>query len=112
MEIWHNNRCSKSRDTLKIIEDHKVKVEIINYLENPPSKEEIKAVLAKLGLKAQDIIRTSESEFKEKYKGKKLSESEWIDVLVKNPKLIERPIVIKGEKAVIGRPPENVLQLL
>jgi arsenate reductase len=112
MKIWHNNRCSKSRNTLKIIEEKNADVEVVNYLETPPSKAEIKDTLVKLGMKAQEIIRKGEADYKENFKGKDLSEDQWIDAMLKYPKLIERPIVIKGEKAVIGRPPENVLELL
>ncbi|WP_336246111.1 arsenate reductase (glutaredoxin) [Paracrocinitomix mangrovi] len=112
MEIWHNNRCSKSRQTLAIIEDSGTKVTIVNYLENPPTKKELKEVLVKLGMKAADIVRKGEDIYKEKFKGKELSEDEWIAALIDNPKLIERPIVIKGDKAVLGRPPENVNELL
>lgn len=112
MKIYHNPRCSKSRQTLKLIEDANVNVEIIDYLNNPPSEKELADTLKKLGLKAEDILRKGEDVFKQKFKGKALSEKEWIKAMIENPKLIERPIVIKGEKAVIGRPPENVNELL
>ena len=112
MKIWHNNRCSKSRNTLNIIQEKNEDVEIINYLETPPSKAEIKEVLKMLGVSAEEIVRKGEAEFKENYKGKNLSEDQWIEAMIKFPKLIERPIVIKGNKAVIGRPPENVLKLI
>ena len=112
MIIWHNNRCSKSRQTLGIIEDKKAEVEIRNYLEDVPSKKELKEVLAQLGLEANQIIRKGEAVYKEKYKGKELTNDQWIDAMIENPKLIERPIVIKDGKAVLGRPPENVLELL
>lgn len=112
MEIYHNPRCAKSRETLKLIEDSGVNVEIIEYLTNVPTKQQLKSVLKKLGMKASEIIRKNEAIFKEKYKGKELSEDEWLDAMVNNPKLIERPIVVKGDKAVLGRPPENVNALL
>lgn len=107
--IYHNPRCTKSRETLALIE--KEKPEIVEYLKTPPSATELKALLKKLGLTIQDIIRKKEPLFIEKFKDKKLSDEKWITVLVKNPVLIERPIVVKGNKAVIGRPPENVLKL-
>lgn len=112
MKILHNNRCSKSRLGLKILEESGAEFEIVNYLENPLDGAEIKSMLKKLNLPAEAIIRKGEKDFKENYKGKSLSEAEWIDAMVKFPKLIERPIVIKDEKAVVGRPPENINSLL
>jgi arsenate reductase len=85
---------------------------VIEYLKNPPDKTELQKILKSLGIKPSQLMRKSEGLFKEKYRGKNLSEDEWLDVLVKNPILIERPIVIKGNKAMIGRPPENVLKIL
>ena len=112
MIIWHNNRCRKSRETLAIIEGKTSDIQVVNYLETPPSKSELKDALKKLGMKAEQIIRKGEAEYKENFKGKELSEDEWINAMIKFPKLIERPIVIKGDKAVLGRPPENVNELL
>ena len=112
MKIYHNPRCSKSRQTLQLIEEKGAKVEIIEYLNHVPTKKELKDILAILKLNAVDILRKGEPVFKEKFKGKDLSNDEWIDAMVNYPKLIERPIVIKGNKAVLGRPPENVLDLL
>ena len=112
MKIYHNPRCSKSRQTLQLIHDNGAEVEIIEYLNNIPSKCELKEVLKKLNLKAEDIIRKGEADFKENYKGKVLTDDQWIDAMIKFPKLIERPIVVTGNKAVLGRPPENVLKLL
>lgn len=112
MKIYHNSRCSKSRCTLDIISEKGTDVTIVEYLKNPLTKSEIKELLVKLGMSAADLIRKGEVEFKENYKGKILSEDEWVDAMVKFPKLIERPIVVKGDKAVIGRPPEKVLELL
>lgn len=111
LKILHNPRCSKSRETLGLINDSGNDVEIIEYLKNIPSAEDIKLILAKLNMSAKEIIRTTEAVYKEKYKGLNLNEEEWIDAMVENPKLIQRPIVIKGNKAVIGRPPENVKEL-
>lgn len=112
MKIYHNPRCSKSRQTLAILEEKGVTFEIIDYLNQVPTKNELKAILKKLNLTAEKLIRKGEDIFKEKYKGKTLTEEEWIDAMIQNPKLIERPIVVKEEKAVLGRPPENVLELL
>ena len=112
MKIYHNPRCRKSRETLRIIEEAGVDVEIVKYLEDVPSAEELKDILNKLGIPAEKLLRKGEAIFKENYKGKTLSEEEWIKAMVENPKLIERPIVIKGNKAVLGRPPQNVEELL
>ena len=112
MKIYHNPRCSKSRETLSIIQEAGKKVEIINYLDTPPSDQELKAILSKLGIPAEQLLRKNELVFKEQFSDKSFSEDEWIKIMVKHPKLIERPIVIDGQKAVIGRPPEKVLALL
>jgi arsenate reductase len=112
LSIYHNPRCGKSRNTLAIISDKGLDVSVIEYLKTPPTKEELKAVVNKLGIKPEQLLRKGEAVFKEKYKGKELSDAEWIEAMVANPILIERPIVIKGNKAVIGRPPENVLELI
>lgn len=112
MKIYHNPRCRKSRETLQLIEDNNIQPEIFLYLEEKVSKKELKDVIKKLGIKPEQLLRKNEAIFKENFKGKTFSDSEWIDIMIENPKLIERPIVIKGEKAVLGRPPENVLSLL
>ena len=112
MKIYHNPRCSKSRQTLQIIKDHQQEVEVIEYLNHVPSKEELTELLDKLGLKATQILRKGETIFKENYKGKELENEEWIEAMVQYPKLIERPIVVKGDKAILGRPPENVISLI
>ena len=112
MKIFHNPRCRKSRETLQIIQDKNVEPEIVLYLEEKLSKAQMKKILKQLGMKAEQLLRKGEPVFKEKYKGKELSEDQWIDAMIENPKLIERPIVISGDKAVLGRPPENVLELL
>ncbi len=112
MKIYHNPRCSKSRQTLKLIQERGLEPEVIRYLDMPPTKEELRSLLKKLGLKAEELVRKGEALYKERYKGKELSEEDWLDVLSQNPRLIERPIVVKGSKAVLGRPPEKVLELL
>ena len=111
MKIYHNPRCSKSRKTLAIIREKGEEVEIVEYLNNPPNKIELKEVLKKLGMKPGQIIRKGESIYKENYKGKSYTDEEWIEIMANNPILMERPIVVKGNKAVIGRPPENVIDL-
>ncbi|MEX1001551.1 MAG: arsenate reductase (glutaredoxin) [Crocinitomicaceae bacterium] len=112
IKIWHNNRCSKSRQTLAILKDKTKEVEVVEYLTETPSEKEIREVLEKLSVSAESIIRKGEKEYKEHFKGKEMSEDMWIHAMLEYPKLIERPIVIKGDKAVIGRPPEKVLELL
>ena len=112
LKIYHNPRCSKSRQTLQILEEKGADIEIIEYLKDVPTKKELKKVLKLLGLNASDILRKGEAIYKENFKGKEFSNDEWIDIMLENPKLIERPIVFDGKKAVIGRPPENVLELL
>ena len=112
MKIYHNPRCRKSRETLQILQDAGKEVEIIEYLKTPPTASELKTIIAQLGIKPEKLIRNGEAIFKENYKGKTFTDEEWIDIMVKNPILIERPIVIKDGKAVLGRPPENVKGLL
>ena len=111
--IYHNPRCSKSRQTLEILNEKDIDTEIVLYLENPPSAKEVASILQKLGLSSRDIIRKGEEEYKLlNIKDQSLTENELISFMSENPKLIERPIVVKDDKAIIGRPPENVLSLL
>jgi arsenate reductase len=112
MKIYHNPRCRKSRETLAIINDSGTNVKIIEYLKDTPSANDLSVILSKLNLKPEQILRKGEKLFKEEYKDKKLSDQAWINAMVENPVLIERPIVVKGNKAIIGRPPENVNRLL
>ncbi len=93
---------------MNIIQNHGLDPEIVLYLETPPSRQEIKDVLKKLGISASELVRKEEKLFKETYRNKEVTEEEWIRILADNPKLIQRPIVIKGSKAIIGRPPERV----
>lgn len=111
--IFHNPRCSKSRETLNLIEARGVQPKIVDYLKTPPSAAELKSILKKLGLKAADIVRKSEPLYAELgLKDCKLDERALIALLVANPILIERPIVVVGDRAVVARPPERVLELL
>ena len=112
MKIYHNPRCRKSRETLSIINDHNHAVTIVEYIKYPPKKTEIKEILNMLNISAIDLIRKEEKLFKELYKGKDFTEDEYIDILCLHPILIQRPIVIKDNCAVLGRPPINVLDLL
>jgi len=113
LSIYHNPRCSKSRQTLELLQANGQEPEIILYLETPPSASTLKSLLNKLGIDARALLRKGEDAFKEnQLKDDSLSEAELIDFMVRFPKLIERPIVVKGDKAVLGRPPENALELL
>jgi len=112
MKILHNNRCSKSRCALEILENNGVDFEVVKYLENPLTEEEIRDLLTKLGQPAESIVRKGEAIFKSEFKGKEMSEDDWVKAMATYPKLIERPIVIKGDKAVVGRPPEKIEELL
>jgi arsenate reductase len=109
--IYHNNQCGKSRASLEAVRNLDADVEVIEYLKNPPSAKELRAILKMLQIPAESLIRKGEAIFIENFKGKTLSETEWIDAMVQFPKLIERPIVIHGNKAAIGRPIEKVLEL-
>lgn len=110
--IYHNSRCSKSREGVCFLEDAKVDFQVINYLENIPTKAELKELLKKLNISAIDLVRKKEAIWIEQYKGKSLTEDEVIEAMIANPKLIERPIIVNGDKAVIGRPSEKIKELL
>ncbi len=110
--VYHNPRCSKSRNAVQFLEEKNIKISIVEYLKNNPTKENLKDILKKLGMKAEELIRKGEADFKENFKGKELSEDEWIDAMVRFPKLIERPIVIKNNKAVVARPLEKINEII
>lgn len=112
LTIYHNPRCTKSRQTLQRIEEKGKTVQVVEYLKTVPTKEELADLVEKLGIKPEQLIRKNEADYKENFKGKELSDGQWLEAMVKYPKLIERPIVVKGDKAIIGRPPENVDSLL
>lgn len=109
--IYHNNRCTKSREALALLEKKGETPEVIHYLETPPTEKELKVILKKLGMKAEDLVRRKEELFQKKFSKKKYTEAEWIKILHKHPVLIERPIVIKGNKAVVARPTERLDEL-
>jgi arsenate reductase len=110
--IYHNARCSKSRSACEIVAGKGIEARIVEYLKTPPDREDLRALLKKLGMKASGLVRRSEGVFKENYAGKTLDEEQWLDALLAHPILIERPIVVRGDRAVVGRPPEKVLELL
>jgi arsenate reductase len=110
--IYHNARCSKSRSACEIVAGKGIEARIVEYLKTPPDREELRALLKKPGMKASGLVRRGEGVFKENYAGKTLDEEQWLDALLAHPILIERPIVVRGDRAVVGRPPEKVLELL
>jgi len=112
VQIWHNPRCSKSRNGLNILKENKIEVEVVKYLDTPHTQEEITNLLKMLGMSARELMRTKESIYKELDLKNENDESKLIQAMVENPKLIERPIVIKDGKAVIGRPIENIMKLI
>ncbi|WP_170764131.1 arsenate reductase (glutaredoxin) [Ruegeria lacuscaerulensis] len=112
IEYWHNPRCSKSRAGLALLEENGAEVEVRKYLEDAPSADELRAVLDQLGSAAIDMVRTGEKQFKELGLTKTSPEGDLIQAMAENPILIERPLAISGGKAAIGRPPENLLELL
>jgi len=110
--IYHNPACSKSRAALALLRQHGVEPQVIEYLRQPPAPAQLQELLLKLDIPAEQLVRRGESIFKTQYAGQQLNESQWIEALTSHPVLIERPIVVHGKRAVIGRPPENVLTLL
>lgn len=110
--IYHNPRCSKSRKTLELLRENGAELNVVEYLTTPPDKAALKKITRMLGLNAEQLVRKGEDTFKQHFAGKALSEDQWLEALAKYPILIERPIVVKGTHAVLGRPPENVLDLL
>lgn len=110
--IYHNPRCKKSRAGLQYLEGKDVDFNIRKYLQEPLSKAELKDLLMKLDKKPADIVRTQEDIYKKQFKGKNFTDDEWIEIIVENPKLLQRPIVEKEYKAVLAQPPENIDKLL
>lgn len=112
IKIYHNPRCRKSREALELLKDSGKEYEVVKYLEDIPTKEELREVLNCLSLNAEHLVRKNEPIWKEKFRGKLLSEEDIINAMITYPKIIERPIVIDGGKAIIGRPPEKVNEFL
>lgn len=111
VRIYHNPRCGKSRSACALLTERGVDAEVIEYLKTPPSKEELRALLKKLGMKAGELVRRGEAVFKENYADKALDDEALLDAMIAHPILIERPIIVRGDKAVVGRPPERVAEL-
>ena len=112
IKIYHNPRCRKSREGLAILEKSNKEFEIVRYLDDIPSAETLTKIIKLLEITPIQLIRKTESIWKERFKGKEMSDAEIIEAMISNPKLIERPIVINNNKAVIGRPPENIISIL
>ncbi len=113
LKIYHNPRCSKSRQTLQLIEEKGISPEVVEYLKSPPTAEELKEITQLLGIGPRKLLRTKEAEYTAQgLDNMALDDDTIIEIMVNHPKLIERPIVLDGKRAVIGRPPENVLELI
>ncbi|MCL1137425.1 arsenate reductase (glutaredoxin) [Shewanella pneumatophori] len=113
VKIYHNSRCSKSRQTLALLEEHNCNIEIVEYLKTPVSAVELEEILTKLNVAPREMMRVKEAEYKEQgLNNDTLSTADLIQAMIATPKLIERPIVLANNKAVIGRPPENVLTII
>lgn len=111
--ILHNPRCSKSRQTLALLEENGLDFEVLEYLKTPPTQKQLKTILSLLGAEPRDIMRKGEAEYKESgLNDDTLSKAEQVKLMVAFPKVIERPIVFSQQKAIVGRPPENVLKLV
>ena len=112
IKIYHNPRCSKSRQTLQLLEEKGISPEVVEYLKNPLSADEIAQLVDKLGINTHDLVRNKEADYKELGLSKTSSDSDLLDAMASRPKLIERPIVVNGDAAKLGRPPEQVLDIL
>lgn len=112
LTIYHNGDCSKSNGALELLQQKSILFDVRFYLTDPLSADELKALLQKLKMPAKDLVRKSEPVYTANYDGKELSEEEWIQAMATHPVLIERPIIVSGERAIIARPPEKVLELL
>jgi len=112
IKIYHNNRCSKSRSGLQILKHSGKDFEVINYLEHVPTKTELEALVSLLAIEPIDLVRKNEAIWKLEYKNKDLSNQAIVQAMLKHPKLIERPIIVNGNKAIIGRPPELILDII
>jgi len=110
--IYHNPRCGKSRAALALLQERGVDFRVVEYLKSPPDKAQLRTLLRQLGMRPAQLVRRGEDLYKEKFAGKTLDDEQWLDALAAHPILIERPIVVRGARAVVGRPPERVRELL
>lgn len=112
MQIYHNPRCRKSREALTFLNENGIEVEVIEYLKTPLTQQKMEMLLMKLNMEPQNLVRKTEDYYKKELKGKQFGKEEWIQILIENPRLIERPIVVRNNKAVVARPLENIESLL
>lgn len=112
LKVYHNPRCSKSRCAIDLLNERGIQFEVVEYLKETPTVAELASIINKLGIKPEDLLRKGESDYKENFKGKELSDEQWIEAMIQFPKLIERPIVINDNRAIIGRPTERILEIL
>lgn len=112
VSVYHNPRCTKSRNSLSYLDERGVSYDVKLYFEDPLTHEELKMLISKLGISATDLLRKNEAIYKEEFKGKELTEDQWIEAMISHPKLMERPIIVKGNKAVIARPTEKIDELI
>lgn len=112
IKIYHNPRCSKSRQGLAILEESNQEFEVVKYLDDKLTAADLEAIISKLSIKPLDLVRKNEAIWKSDYKGKTLSDKDIISAMIAHPKLIERPIVVNGSKATIGRPPESIKNII
>ncbi|PIE99650.1 MAG: arsenate reductase (glutaredoxin) [Polaribacter sp.] len=112
IKIYHNPRCSKSRQGVQFLEEQNQDFEVVKYLNDIPTKAELIEIIGKLGVKPIDLVRVKEQIWKDNFKGKDLSDTEIVQAMIENPRLIERPIIINGNKAIIGRPTEKILDII
>ena len=110
--IYHNGECSKCKGALELLQEKGVAHDVRWYMAEPLTGEELKSLLVKLHMKAHELVRTGEELYKTAYEGKEISEDEWLKILTEQPELMQRPIVVKGDIAIVARPPEKVLELI
>lgn len=109
--LYHNNRCSKSRNAVQYLTEKGIDFTTVEYMKSPLNAEELAQILSKLRMKAEDLVRKNEAIYKEEYKGREMSEFQWIEAMIEHPSLMERPIVIHGDRAVVARPLEEIDKL-
>lgn len=112
VKIYHNARCSKSREAMCFLDDAGDHVEVVEYMKNPLTEEELAGLIRLLGIKPRELVRTKEEVYASKYAGRKMTSGQWIKAMIRHPELMERPIVVKGGKAIIGRPPQLIVEWL
>jgi arsenate reductase (glutaredoxin) len=110
--IYHNPRCGKSRAALALLQERGIEPRVVEYLKTPLRKDELRQLVAQLGIPPEQLVRKGEDVYKQEYSGRMLTDSQWLDALAAHPILMERPVVVHGKRAVIGRPPEKVLEIL